>query len=73
MMDDREFMLHANSLNAIMGTLLQEARSGSVAHALIRCIHHLSVQNAMLYNELKRREDEELRHTNCIVEEREDD
>lgn len=73
-MDDKAFMQHANSINAIVGCfnpVLHEIRSGGVTHALIRCINHLYAQNMMLYNELMRRENEELMNTNCIVEENE--
>lgn len=57
-MDNNNFMLHANSLNAIAGSLLHDARSGGVAHALTRCINHLYAQNMMLYREVVRLSDE---------------
>lgn len=57
-MDNNAFMLHANSLNAIAGSLRHDTRSGSIVHALLRCIDHLYAQNMMLYEELKRIKEE---------------
>lgn len=70
-MDDHKFLVtHGNSINAILGYLNAKPLDEDI-ESIIVCLNHLYAQNMMLYNELRRRENEELENTNCIVEERE--
>lgn len=70
-MNDTEFFVqHGNSINAILGCLIGKPLDKDI-ESIIMCLNHLHAQNIMLYDELLRRENEELENTNCIVEERE--